>query len=162
MRENWSGVFGEVREGDIRIKAARKCITLLMSPLETTKEVNDLYEKGSIIYTGIPIYQNKKEKNRYWNRHSHCNYRSRKELDEVAENTDIVGKLIEVGILELHKKWRFPKSVIEISPSIITYNPDISHGTYNLINKIWSGKHPESLYRLNLASLDNIIHSSKV
>jgi len=190
-KENWENVFGDVPDIEEYIIGAKKCITLLSSPLWTTNHVREFYERGSLtsksgnlsvagviktIHTELedraktkprtflpetPEYRNEKEGNRDWNRHSGCSYRTRRELDEAAGNTDVVDRLIEKGILELHKKWKYPRTVIEVSPFIIVHNPDVSRETYKLMDQIWAGKHPEAPYRLNIGALDEIVYGEE-
>ena len=158
--ENWENVFGEELD-NTKIIGAKKCITLLSSPLWSVKDVQEFYKNGSIIPPKIPTYRNDKERNRDRNRHAGCSYRTRRELDEVAGDPEVVDKLIESGILELHKKWKYPKCVIEVSPFVIVHNPNISDKTYKLMEQIWAGKHPEAPYRLNLGALDELVYGEE-
>jgi len=189
--ENWANVFGDIPDIEEYIIGAEKCVTLLSNPLWTTEHVHEFYESGSLrskdgnlsvtraietlnarlnrstkirartFLPETPMHTNDRERNRDWNRHSFCSCRTRKELDEVAGNQEIVDNLIKKGILELHKKWRYPRPVIQVSQFVIAHNADMGHETYRLMDQIWSNKHPEAPYRLNLGALDEIVHGEE-
>ena len=158
---NWGNIFENLSEKDPRVLAANKCFTLFYSPLWDTKDVKEFYERGWGNLEKPPQYRNERERNRDWNRHSFCSYRTRKELDEVAGNPEVVDRLIELGILRPHKKWMCPKSVIDEDAFAVIHNPDISRETIELMNEIYAGKHPEAPYRLHLGSLSEIVGGEK-
>ncbi|MCX6814867.1 MAG: hypothetical protein NTY20_04440 [Candidatus Aenigmarchaeota archaeon] len=160
-RGNWEKVFSDLKEKDSRVLAANKCLSLFYSPLWSTEDVKEFYERGYGKIEKPLKYQNDRERNRDWNRHSFCSYRTRKELDEVSGNPEVADRLIDMGILRLHKKWRYPKTVIQESPFVIVHNPDISKETIELMNRIYTGKHPEAPYRLHLGSLSEIVDEEK-
>ena len=104
---------------------------------EGAQKIIDLYESANF-YDRIIIvtaFSGMKPDRREAQRHQADHYRTRSELERVADDNNLVRKLIYRDVLELHPKWE-------------SYLMNPKGGGYQ--------QHPQAPYRLNVGTLYNL------
>ena len=108
---------------------------------EEANRIIDLYNSANFNdgITIVTAYSCMKPYNRETQRHQADHYRTRLELERVAQDNRLVRKLVHHGVLELHQKWRH----------LITRKEEEDRIVIGPGHK----RHPQAQYRLNIWNL---------